>query len=411
MPILVGDTSGLAQGISSAGESLAKGLEKRAERRLLGQQQQQQRGALSGALEKADLTTPEGHIQFSKDYLERGGDPSILNTVLKPYQPMLTQQARSQGATDYIKSVFDGRELPGQSLQPAPPNMDRAAVSEDNPMIADTLDLPNGQVISDEQISQLIASPYEEARRLGEDYRKTLNTKQEREYRQDADIRKEHRAEIRKIVDPYSDFTLLRDKVNRMDQVIELVEQEGTNFDDNAWRNAAIALVEDRGGASLADILKTPEQQKLFSLLRPLFGTKELGGSNPSTREMLMTLATLPSYTKSKEANRYIAQLLKGSAQEVLETAKTMRSLRDKNMTVSQFQSAVDKKLEPIREKNRKTLDVLNQMSYQAQKLAGVKPEKGRVFVFDPKGGKVLDIDEGDVKEAVSLGAIRFNAR
>ena len=41
MAIVVGDTSGLAQGISTAGGALAQALEKRAEQRLLGQQKQQ----------------------------------------------------------------------------------------------------------------------------------------------------------------------------------------------------------------------------------------------------------------------------------------------------------------------------------------------------------------------------------
>jgi hypothetical protein len=246
---------------------------------------------------------------------------------------------------------------------------------------------------------------------LGEDYRKQLNTKQDREYRESSQIRKEHRAEIRKIVEPYSDFTILKDHVQRTQDAHEIIEGEGVSYEDDPWRAVAIALAEDHDQIALSEILKTPEQQKLYSLYRPLFATKELGGSNPSTREVLMTLAAFPSYAKSREANLYISELFKGVAQANLATGKAMRSLRDKPATVSQFQESVEKKVSPVLEENKKRIKALSEMSYQAKKLEGAKPEAGQVFVFIPNDGSVRSIPVDDLDAAIEMGAMRFNAR
>jgi hypothetical protein len=69
MSIVLGDTSGLAEGIKTASSALAQALERRGAERL----QRQRRGALSGALEQADLTTPEGQ----KGFLQRALNANI----------------------------------------------------------------------------------------------------------------------------------------------------------------------------------------------------------------------------------------------------------------------------------------------------------------------------------------------
>lgn len=87
MAIVVGDTSGLAQGISTAGaaigQGLATGLEARAKNRLL----QQQRTALDQALSQADLSTQQGQQDFVRKYTSAGGDVKdalgILDRAMK----------------------------------------------------------------------------------------------------------------------------------------------------------------------------------------------------------------------------------------------------------------------------------------------------------------------------------------
>tara|TARA_R110000868_G_scaffold300582_1_gene560992 strand:+ start:356 stop:1579 length:1224 start_codon:yes stop_codon:yes gene_type:complete len=83
MPILVGDTSGIAQGISTAGGALAQALQRRAESRLVGQK----RNALSDTLQNADLSSEEGQKDFLRSYTSSGGDIKEGLAAIKQFQP------------------------------------------------------------------------------------------------------------------------------------------------------------------------------------------------------------------------------------------------------------------------------------------------------------------------------------
>ena len=94
MPILVGDLSGIGQGIQTAGGALAGALERRAESRL----QQQQASALDQALAEADLTSQEGQQDFLRQAVSQNvpiqDALGVLDRAIKSQsnRPMSTEE-------------------------------------------------------------------------------------------------------------------------------------------------------------------------------------------------------------------------------------------------------------------------------------------------------------------------------
>tara|TARA_R110002126_G_scaffold34635_1_gene107026 strand:- start:33418 stop:34737 length:1320 start_codon:yes stop_codon:yes gene_type:complete len=116
MPILVGDTSGIAQGISTAGGALAGALEKRAERRLLGQQKQQeqeqkQKGmtAISNWASTYDSQkSPMENIGTLSTLLQQENiDPSVMQPIL---QDVLKKSISQEGDQYGASQIFGNRQ-------------------------------------------------------------------------------------------------------------------------------------------------------------------------------------------------------------------------------------------------------------------------------------------------------------
>ncbi len=97
MPILVGDTSGIAQGISTAGSALAQALERRAEYRLKSQQQKQQQDFVKSLLPKDQVTSvgdDSGAQLKNLDALEN----EILSMPITPENKEILKTLRSRRA-------------------------------------------------------------------------------------------------------------------------------------------------------------------------------------------------------------------------------------------------------------------------------------------------------------------------
>jgi hypothetical protein len=131
MPILVGDTSGIAQGISTAGGALAQALEKRAERRLLGQkkqqeQEQKQKGmtAISNWASTYDSQkSPMENIGTLSTLLQQENiDPSVMQPIL---QDVLKKSISQEGDQYGASQIFgNGQSQPVQvsnNTQPQQP--------------------------------------------------------------------------------------------------------------------------------------------------------------------------------------------------------------------------------------------------------------------------------------------------
>jgi len=83
MPIVLGDTSGIGQGIQTAGGALAQALEKRAEGRLT----QQRQSVLDKAIQGGDFATEEGQKRFLSEASQAGIPIKDALGVLKQMKP------------------------------------------------------------------------------------------------------------------------------------------------------------------------------------------------------------------------------------------------------------------------------------------------------------------------------------
>jgi len=110
MPIVIGDLSGIGQGIQTAGSALARGLEQRAQNRLLNQQ----RSALDTALEGADLQTQEGQQDFLRKTTQAGipmkDSLGILDRAIK--QQQASKQAFAIDDPDELAGLFQRLGVP-----------------------------------------------------------------------------------------------------------------------------------------------------------------------------------------------------------------------------------------------------------------------------------------------------------
>src|SRR3990167_4006794 len=118
-------------------------------------------------------------------------------------------------------------------------------------------------------------------------------------------IMKEDRAEIAKTSQQYSDFGSMDKLEKDLLEAEDLILNKGVSFDNNRLGTIIAAIAEGKE-SSVAEFFKTKDQQKLFSVLRSSLKPKTEGGSNPSTREVLLSMSAIPSYLKTTEANAYI---------------------------------------------------------------------------------------------------------
>ena len=123
MAILVGDTSGIAEGISTAGSALAQALERRAQSRLMGQQQQQEKEHKQKGMEAISnwastydsQKSPMENIGTLSTLLQKENiDPSVMQPILQD----VLKKSISQEGDQYGASQIFGKRQP----QPAQEN-------------------------------------------------------------------------------------------------------------------------------------------------------------------------------------------------------------------------------------------------------------------------------------------------
>jgi hypothetical protein len=442
MPIVIRDLSGLGKGISTAGDALASALKVKTEREL-----SEKRGTILGDIlsRMGDDPTVGTLSQAMGEAQSKGISTDEITKTFTPFIPIVKEKEKRAGSQSYLDNILYPNGKPGNAASltvgskpleakedviketveetdsidavsapsleeevPREPGMNPVKPTplfEDETGKQKSIKVIEGTDVNEDQINQMIASPHENHRRLGEALQKKALAEDKMEYKEKAEIRKEHRARIRKFSEPYDDIGKLQSNVNRLNQVTDLIENDSASFDDSFWRTTASALLEDRGDITVAELFKTPAQQKMYSLLRPFFGSKELGGSNPSTREVLLSLSTLPSNLKGKDANLYIARMLKDEAKVALETGKEVNKLNEKSMPWSEFQSKLQNKVSPLREENAQELLMMNKMQMAKEFIKYKKPKKGHTFMMSPSGD-VKEVANEDVNRALKSGRL-----
>ncbi len=205
------------------------------------------------------------------------------------------------------------------------------------------------------------------------------------------EMRKLNRAEINKYSEPYENIASLKQNVGKLKKAQKLIQDEKVSFDENKFRNLLVAALEDKE-STVADVLKTDAQQELFYLLRDALKPKEIGGSNPSTREVLIAMASLPSMFKGKQANLAIIGDMLSNAEENLHRGEFITDLKkeDKNLSLNpgQFKERVEKSASKFK----------NQRAVKGQQLPA-----GSVWMMSPDG-QIGSVPKDRIKEAEEQG-------
>lgn len=440
MAIVYNKDQNLAQGITSAGEALSQALTQASQIRYQRNKEAEQKKQFA---DLAKIVQDEGISENTMmKVLGAPGGADFIKAIAPMVGPMLKENARSQGRANYLRGMpgAGGQpSTPRPSSQPSAPAVpdnfyERNDLSEppiDNaaearsqqtgvpsisgipstPPLADEnrvgpreqtdyqqggqsgMDMNPPQEndrsfgtsqYTDEQITYLANSPYQEDRELA----RFLQQQQLPVQKEDAQIRKEERAEIRKYSEPYLDLQSLKSGVNKLDKAKDLIVNRKVSLDENQFRGLVNAILEDQDYSALAQYFKTDEQKQLYALMKDSFKTKEIGGSNPSTKEVLLTLATLPSERMGRGANIALINTLREDAIGRLAKGEAVAEIRKegKRYNFGEFkdlvESASEQKLGPLRKEHERE----NIKAQYYHRIEGRSPPEGHVWAVSADG-------------------------
>jgi hypothetical protein len=203
--------------------------------------------------------------------------------------------------------------------------------------------------------------------------------------------------ENKKFGEPYSDLGSLRRNKQKLESVKELLKNENFSLDKNIFRNGITAILSDEFD-TFAELLKTPGEKKAWSLLRDALRPKELGGSNPSTKEVLLAKSTLPSGLNDTETNEYILDNLILDADKNIKTAEAINKANASRKTIAinpgEFRTGIDNAVSPYLEEQQKKI---NDKFYgpkikaanQRIKSENIQVEPNEILMITPDGKPV----------------------
>lgn len=344
------------------------------------------------------------------------GMNGAMGEMEMPQGQMMSQQGGIPGLMN--PSPF-GQMQPGQQTNPPMmlpgmhPNMPQAQqmTVQPSPSIENTIDSPGLGPVNRAQIDALLISPYDNIRKLGESLDRRWTEQYKMTGKENADIRKEYRQQINEYSKPYEDLVKIHSNVNKLKEAEKIIDTGKVSLDDNWTRNAIAAILEGQENP-LAEFVKTPEQQKLWYLLRDALKPKEIGGSNPSTREVLIAMSSQPSPYKGQAANKYIIRNMLNLAESELHKGQEISKLRQQAGPVSfaKFQSQVEGSVEKFMEGKQKELEKMGQIDAARQEVKGKAPAYGHVWMADPEGVP-RQVPVKDIKRAEEKGGTLLNGR
>ena len=197
---------------------------------------------------------------------------------------------------------------------------------------------------------------------------KMLNT-EERRYQEER--LKENRAELKKEAESYDSAEVYEQRLRDIDKLENLF----SNYDPNLLQQALLAGIESLNFGPLKALLSTDDQQLIDSLIIPLVKTKEFGGSNPSTKEVILKMQQYPGIYKSKAVNRLLTEALRSDLMVSMKKAQIIREVRRLNpeASLAELTPIVDKAISKFR---KETVDNPNRVF--------------TVKVYDPESQKMV---------------------
>lgn len=166
---------------------------------------------------------------------------------------------------------------------------------------------------------------------------------------QDKTLR-EYRKENNEYAKPYQNLTELKENVHFAKEAKELIDKGNVN--PGFMRSAALVLSEGKLGHVVGEKLKklatTADEQKLQALIMRFARPKDIGGSNPSTREVLLALERYPDILNSPAANKFLIDEMVRHADVDLKKGQLVAGLKkwDPHMEPGVFQDLVNSKIE-----------------------------------------------------------------
>lgn len=230
-----------------------------------------------------------------------------------------------------------------------------------------------------------LARTYEnKANQIREDVRIENNAKN----KISSDIAKEDRANIKEFSKPFEDVQKLQKYVSDLEEAEKIVDKPNFNLDENWTRNLMVGILEGKEKTQLiADFLKTADQQRFFQLVYPALKAKELGGSNPSTREVLLSMQKLPSMYKGKSANKFLVKNILQDAKVDLAKGQTISELQKiKGLSYGDFKDKVNETVNPYQKRLIDELQRPAQIESAKMDIRGRTPKPGYIFMMDPQG-------------------------
>lgn len=446
---LVFKDDSLARGIEGAGAAIAAGIEKRGDIR-----RQEERLARQGRAFEEELATidpatmdPIKLMKFQGRLAAKGIPFETSTGMIKNITPMMQMQAyRDQADALFGKKRQDealaqaqqqmqqpvpqditSRYLQGIGMEAAPPMQAFGAMPETDFMkrLAEPAQLNQLRAQQQQQAQQTAPiSPAQQQEAVMQQMQNMtlpelsmvaknpflkpmadfeMNRRREIQKADISEVQKIReggRDEIRKFAEPYTDISAIRSKVNKLEQARDLIKNsKNLSLDQTFWRSAIQGLL--HGESKVPELLKTEDQKRLYSLMADFFNTKEIGGSNPSTREVLIAMSKVPDEFKGKETNEFIIDNMLDAAKTQLHKGQTINRLRrsGKYHDAGQFIDDVDSEVSKFQEK----LNASRQEQMAKSTMANLPKQEGFTWMQTPAGMKQIPNDK--VKEAQSRGA------
>jgi hypothetical protein len=432
--VLLQDTSGIAQGIQTAGTALAKGIEQR----IAKMKEEEQR---QGLIEEFGKDTVLGKV------LSQPGGSKLAQGLAPLLGPMVKQESYAQasknitdkytpiGAREPVPPVYPQEGVdPSQQQQQQQPGVEQPLVSEppiqtikanaSKPPIkategdlvltkdgsilkkSDYVDTPMGSYHPN-QILDMAASPNPADQKQAELINKYLVDQEKLKGKESSEIRKEWRGEIKEYAKPYMDMEKLKMDVHQIKAAKRLIESsKNLSLDDNWVRSIFNAIASDKGWNDVSQLAITNDQRKLAGYMYDFLRTKELGGSNPSTKEVQMSLNAKPSRYLGKDANTNLINLMLDKAELQVEKSKIIDKTRatGESISPSRFKMKVSEELQPFMKKIEERAIGEDQLISARRAMTGKTPDKDKVFMMLPNSDKVTQVEKKNIKRAQNSG-------
>lgn len=331
------------------------------------------------------------------------------------YPQKLTREAlmEQQGTPPFmLPQQREMAGIPPTSIQPKE-TIDQSALPEseqaDTPVTKYNIFHPGLGEINRSQIDALLVQKNQGLARLGQSLDKQWNDEYKANSKENAEIRKEYRQQINDYSKPYQEISKLHVNLNKLKEADKLIDTGKVSMDEQKFRTGIIAALEGHDSL-LAEMFKTPEQQKLWFLMKDFLAAKDVGGSNPSTKEVLLSMSSKPGMYKGKEANKYMIKQMIKFAETELHKGEQISKLRQsgKSMPFAKFQGQVEDSANQFLQERQSQLDKDMVISAAKNSIKGRKASPGFVWMADSEG-VAREIPQKEIKIAQEAGGTLLN--